>query len=90
MRESAIEGYLVKKVQSMGGEIRKVKWIGRRGAPDRCVMLKGLPTLWIELKAPGQKAKPHQIREHNRMRAMGQTVLVFDSIDEIDNYFEGI
>lgn len=39
MRERDIENYLVKRVQELGGEIRKVKWIGRRGAPDRFVML---------------------------------------------------
>lgn len=83
MRESAIEAYLVKRVQSLGGEVRKAAWIGRRGAPDRCVMLDG-KTIFVELKAPGQKAKPHQVREHERMRAMGQRVEVIDSIEGVD------
>ena len=39
MRESAIEQYLVKRVGELGGEVRKVQWGGRRGAPDRVVML---------------------------------------------------
>lgn len=39
MRESDIEDYLVKRVKAMGGEVRKVQWIGRNGAPDRFVML---------------------------------------------------
>lgn len=39
MRESDIEKYLVARVKALGGEVRKVKWIGRRGAPDRIVML---------------------------------------------------
>lgn len=39
MRESDIEQYLVKRVKAMGGEVRKVKWIGRAKAPDRVVML---------------------------------------------------
>ena len=39
LRERDIEGYLVKRVAAMGGEVRKVKWVGRRGAPDRLVML---------------------------------------------------
>lgn len=38
-RESDIESYLVQSVINRGGEIRKVKWIARRGAPDRRVML---------------------------------------------------
>lgn len=89
MRESEIEAHLVKRVRELGGEVRKVKWIGRAGAPDRLVMLKEqvLPTIWVELKAPGEKAKPHQAREHARMRAMGQTVIVLDSIEAVDEWF---
>lgn len=83
MRESEIESYLVHKVKQLGGEVRKVKWIGRRGAPDRIVMLPG-KTWWVELKAPGQKPKPHQAREHERMRAMGQLVAVVDSVETVD------
>lgn len=98
MRESDIESYLVKRVKAMGGEVRKVQWIGRRGAPDRLVMLPpGIViypgpefgfTIWVELKAPGVKAEPHQIREHKRMQAMGQRVEVIDSLAGVDRLFE--
>ena len=94
MRERDIEDYLVKRVNAMDGEVRKVKWIGRRGAPDRLVMLprgrassgsfSACSTLWVELKAPGEKAKPHQAREHERMRAMGQVVVVIDSLAGVE------
>lgn len=83
MREKIIEAHLVKRVQSLGGEVRKAAWVGRRGAPDRCVMLHGR-TIWVELKAPGQKAEPHQEREHARMRKMGQEVVVIDSIEGVE------
>lgn len=92
MRESDIEKYLVDCVKVAGGEVRKVKWIGRKGAPDRLVMLRtGLrvgeyytTAVWVELKAPGKKAEPHQVREHKRMHAMGQLVVVIDSFEGID------
>lgn len=92
MRESDIEDYLVKRVKAMGGEVRKVKWIGRIGAPDRLVMLpeyrqgfaQGAETIWVELKAPGEKARPSQVREHERMRAMGQHVVVVDSLEGVE------
>ena len=83
MRESDIESYLVKRVQNLGGEVRKAAWIGRRGAPDRLVMLDG-KTIFIELKAPGVAAEPHQLREHARMRKMGQRVEVIDSFEGVD------
>jgi hypothetical protein len=89
MRERDIEDYLVKRVKAMGGEVRKIKWIGRRGAPDRLVMLPAWAlgsgvSAWVELKAPGEKAKPHQAREHERMRAMGQRVEVIDSLEGVE------
>jgi len=97
LRESDIEKYLVKRVKELGGECRKIQFIGRPGAPDRLVMLPlyfdarptdpaiepGI-TIWVELKAPGKKAEPHQLREHARMRKMGQRVVVIDSLAGVD------
>lgn len=83
MREHDVEQYLVEQVKAKGGEVRKVKWIGRNGAPDRIVMLTDR-TVWVEIKAPGEKCRPHQIREHERMRRMGQRVEVVDSFEGVD------
>lgn len=84
MRESQIEKYLVDRVKAMGGEIRKVMFIGHRGAPDRLVLLPDNRRFWAELKAPGEKAKPHQVREHNKLRRMGEIIEVIDSIEGVD------
>ena len=84
MRESDIEKYLVKRVRELGGEIRKAKWIGHVGAPDRRVMLPGRQPIWVELKAPGEKPTPGQLREHERMRKMGQRVVVIDSVEGVE------
>ena len=93
MRESLIEKHLVKRVKALGGECRKVQWIGRRGAPDRLVMLakpayidgQGFAWgIWVELKATGVKPEAHQLREHERMRKMGQRVVVIDSIEGVE------
>ena len=104
MREKTIEAYLVSQVKKLGGEVRKVQFIGHSGAPDRLVMLPwriadaslckalGVPKgtqrasclIWVELKAPGEKAKPHQLREHARLRKWGQSVAVVDSFERVD------
>ena len=62
MRESTIEQYLVDRIKALGGEVRKVQWVGRQKAPDRVVMLpdsKNEPNtyytrapVWVELKNP--------------------------------------
>lgn len=105
IRESEIENYLVERAKALGGEVRKVKWIGRNGAPDRIVMLPdsyvddadargkyATNTVWVEVKAPGHAAlfphTPHerkQHREHERMRKMGQRVVVIDSFEGVDD-----
>ena len=83
MRESQIEKYLTAKVKALGGEVRKVQWIGRRGAPDRLVMLPyakmetvrdgklvpGRPTaIWVELKNP-ETIKTFPADAHERQQA---------------------
>jgi hypothetical protein len=83
VREFAIEQYLVKRVKELNGGVRKVRWVSCRGAPDRFVMLPGA-AVWVELKAPGEKPKPHQLREHERMRAAGQRVEVISSFEGVD------
>lgn len=109
MRERDIEAHLVDRVKELGGEVRKVQWIGRRGAPDRLVMLPfrllpawdgdlrpgvvcrpspvhvGSRTIWVELKAPGVEPESYQLREHERMRKLGQTVVVIDSIEGVES-----
>lgn len=92
MRESEIEKYFVKVVKSLGGEVRKVKWIGRTNAPDRVAMFSCRTedfvgdTFWVELKATGEGPTEGQLREHRRMREMGQQVFVFNSIGGIDKW----
>jgi len=84
MRESQIEKHLVAKVKALGGEVRKVQWIGRRGAPDRLVMLPpktemhdvsgmGVTTFterttWVELKNP-ETIKTFPANAHERQQA---------------------
>ncbi|MEQ1519703.1 MAG: VRR-NUC domain-containing protein [Aestuariivirga sp.] len=77
IRERDIEKAFTAKVKAAGGEIRKVKWIGRKGAPDRVVMLNGM-VWWVEFKAPGKRPTAQQASEHRRMRKMGMLVLVID------------
>lgn len=124
MRESVVESHLVQRVKQAGGEIRKVQWIGRRGAPDRVVMMpprgpvitaadvkayreehggtmmdakaallartKPGRTVWVELKRPGAVPEPHQEREHARLRAAGQRVVVLDSIAAVDAFVDAL
>lgn len=88
MRERVVEAYLCKCVKRRGGEVRKVKWVGRHGAPDRYIMLPDIGCVWIELKRPKRAVlQSHQEREHVRMRKCGAWVEVLDSVEAIDLWF---
>lgn len=87
LRERDIERALVKAVKAAGGEIRKVMWIGRRGAPDRLVLLEGHGPLFVELKAPGGRVSRLQDLEHRRLRAGGCRVMTIWKLEQIDEVF---
>lgn len=88
MRESKVEDYFNRQVEAAGGEVRKVKWIGRRGAPDRLAMLNG--PHFVEMKRPGKKAEAHQAREHERMRKHGLKVYVIDTLAGVDAFIKEV
>lgn len=60
MRESQIESYLTKRVKELGGEVRKVQWVGRRSAPDRLVMLPARPGNRVRVIDVNRYREQHQ------------------------------
>jgi hypothetical protein len=87
--EGKIEKHLKKEVQASGGKLRKLKWIGKSGAPDRLIWWprKGdepFSFALIELKAATKKPTKVQEIEHDALREDGWTVLVADSIEAVD------
>lgn len=91
--EGKVEKYLVDRVRATGGKVRKLKWIGRNGAPDRMIWwpVRGqwpshnkLVVIFVELKAPGGKLKKTQQEEHRKMKADGLIVCVADNESAVD------
>ncbi|MFL6728075.1 MAG: hypothetical protein ACJ8FS_16405 [Sphingomicrobium sp.] len=87
IREESNEAYLKRRVKESGGETRKVKWVGRRGAPDRLCAWPGR-AMFVEVKEASQPwgLRDHQAREHERMRSWGLTVVVLSTRAEIDEF----
>jgi len=87
MRESDNEDYLRAEVAKRKGEIRKVQWINRRGAPDDMVWIPGWrwPKM-PEMKAPGKPLQPHQKREHKRLKKMGIACFKLDCYADVDKF----
>jgi hypothetical protein len=84
MLERDIEAHLVEGVKCLGGVAYKFTSPGRRNVPDRiCVLPRGV-VFFVELKASGKKPTAGQLREHQRLRDLGQPVFVCDSLEQVD------
>lgn len=96
-RERDIERRLVERVKQLGGEIRKVKWVGRDGAPDRVVMLpdRYYPnsydlkpcTIWVEVKRPGAAATfPANAHERKQAREHVRMARMGQDVAVVDSF----
>lgn len=83
MKESYIERVLKKKVEQAGGKALKFVSPGWAGAPDRLVLLPGGRLIFVELKAPGRKPRPLQLKRHEELRALGFDVVVIDTPEKV-------
>lgn len=90
--EGIVEDYFVKRVRETGGMVRKLKWIGFNGAPDRIVWWPPqhhaltADIFFVELKAPGEKPNKQQTEEHKKMKENGLRVLVIDTKEKVDEF----
>lgn len=83
--ERDVRKHLKKRLAELKGEIRKVNWIMRRGAPDELVMIPDYGIhFFVELKRPGFEPEAHQFREHERMRRAGIRVEILTTREEVD------
>jgi hypothetical protein len=90
MLENKVEQHFVDCAWARGGEVRKLAYIGRRGAPDRLLVLPGGRVFFVELKRPGAGAADHQAREHKRLRRAGADVRVLDTLEAVDSFFNEV
>lgn len=81
VREDVIERHLVKEVKKAGGIAYKFTSPGRRGVPDRIVLLPHDKIIFVECKATSEKPRPDQLREHAKLFALESHVVVLDSKD---------
>ena len=77
--EGKVQKEIQKAVKLAGGLVRKMRWEGRRGAADLCIMLNG-HVVFLEVKKPGGTPERHQVEAHARMRKRGARVEVIDTI----------
>ena len=83
MREKTVEAKLVAAVKSMGGLAPKFTSPGYDGMPDRLVLLPNGILAFVELKAPGKKLRPLQVRRKAQLEGLGFSVYCIDRPEQI-------
>lgn len=89
-RESKIEAHLRRRAENAGGKCWKFVSPQLKGVPDRVLMLPGARLWFVELKAPKNEPGTSQTRRHKELWALGQKVLVLDSIEAVDQFMDGV
>lgn len=79
VREHQIEKFFVQECKARGWLCWKFVSPGLRGVPDRIVFMPSGKCVFVEVKAPGEKPTPQQLRRHEELRALGFQVWVLDS-----------
>lgn len=77
MKEKTIEQAFRQAIQADGGICWKLTCPGVDGVPDR-ICLKAGRAAFVEVKAPGKRPRPLQVRRMNQLREQGFTCLVVD------------
>lgn len=90
MLEKTIEYKLKSTVKNMGGIAFKFIAPGINGVPDRLVLLPYGKLAFIELKAPGMKLRPLQVRRKRQLEQLGFLVYCIDDIKQIGGVLDEI
>lgn len=88
MREKVIEHKLVRAVKRAGGLAVKFVSPGFDGMPDRLVILPKGYIAFVEVKAPGLKPCPLQVKRHVMLRLLGCRVFVLDDERQISELLD--
>lgn len=90
MHEKSVERELAKAVCSMGGLCPKWVSPGLDGVPDRLILLPYGRIGFAELKAPGKKPRPLQLRRKAQLERLGFKVYIIDTKEQIGGVLDEI
>ena len=81
--ERQIEQRLVTETRKRGGMALKFVSPSFAGMPDRLILLPDGKMAFVEVKAPGKKPCPLQVKRHAMLRKLGFRVFVLDAASDI-------
>ena len=88
--ERQVEQALVRKVKKMGGMAVKFLSPGWDGVPDRIILMPKGKMAFVELKAPGKKMRPLQLKRKKTLEKLGFRVYCIDSIEMIGGILDEV
>ena len=90
MTEKELEQMLVRATKKRGGRAFKFISPGLNGVPDRLVLLPEGKMGFVEVKAPGRKMRPLQIKRKTQLESLGFLVYCLDNPAKIGKMLDGI
>lgn len=86
--ERDVEAKFVQAADRAGGWAVKLVSPGNAGMPDRLAVMPDGSLRLVELKAPGKRPRPLQVRVFGRLAAKGHPVTVIDSLEGARAFWE--
>ena len=90
MQEKTIEKKLREQIQAKSGMALKFSSPYYTGMPDRIVLMPGGRICFVELKKPGETPTERQKVVHAKLRGLGFSVAVVDSVESLEAFMEGL
>ncbi len=90
MREKSIEFKLTESVKNMKGLSIKLVSPGFDGLPDRLILLPNGKVGFIEVKAPGKRLRPLQLKRKQQLESLGFIVFCLDDPKSIGGMLDEI
>ena len=90
MLEKMVERKLLEETRKMGGMAFKFISPGNAGVPDRIVLMPGGRMAFVELKKPGGRMRPLQVKAEAKLESLGFRVYCLDSPEKIKEALDGI
>lgn len=90
MNEKQIERKLVEAVRCAGGLAPKFVSPGFGGVPDRLILLPSGHMAFAELKSPGKRMRPLQVRRKKQLERLGFRVYCIDGTEQIGGVIDEI
>lgn len=84
--ENLVESYLIRRVEEAGGLCWKWVSPGRRGVPDRIVIMPGRLLEFVETKATGGSPGPLQRVVHKMLAKLGFKTWLLDTYRKVDEF----